>query len=372
MPPRRFHKKSRTGCAACRARRIKCDETHPECANCQRAGIICHYATPRIFCASSALPDHREQTLSSVSSPQSQDKQGRNDARFDTLDLRLMHHYTLMTSTSLFDGRQQDLWQAEIPTEAYSCPLLMHGVLAIAALHLVSSGSAESSSLVDRALHHHTISLQIFNREISDISSTNAHVLFAYSVLLIVWAYASFSTKKDRPLQLDSLLGSLELVRGCKTVFEIHSNSIKKHPIGQFIGSDESPIRHDLSDAARQALACLRTKVEDFIDSMAIDYLERLLQGVRASSDTRLVIGWPALLDNSFWTRIKRHQPVALLILAHYAILLAQFNGHSWWLSGWSDHLLEAVDHILEDSDKTRLDWEIHLTWIKSEMICTS
>lgn len=308
--------------------------------------------------------------MSPASSSQLQDTPDQDNVGFDMLDLNLMHHYTLVTSTSLFDEKQQHLWQVEIPTEAYSCPLLMHGVLAIAALHLVSSDSTNSSSLLDRALHHHTISLHFFNRQIASISSANAHILFAYSVLLLVWAYASFAIKKDRPLELDSLLGSLELVRGCKTVFEIHRHIIKKHPIGQFIRSDVSLTQYDLSHTAREALACLRTKAEDFIDSMAIDYLERLLQGVRATSDIRLVIGWPALLDSSFWTRIKQRQPVATLILAHYAMLLAQFNGRSWWLSGWSNHLLEAVEYILEDSDKARLDWQTHLTWIKSEITC--
>jgi len=177
-----------------------CDETHPDCANCQRADMICHYAAQRMLCTSSTLLDQREQTWSSTSSPQSQNTHGRNAAGFDMLDLSLMHHYNLMTSTSLFDEKQQNLWQVQIPNEAYSCPLLMHCVLAITALHLVSSDPAESSSLLDRALLHHAVSLQLFNREITDISSANAHVLCAYSVLLIVWAYALFATQKDRPL----------------------------------------------------------------------------------------------------------------------------------------------------------------------------
>lgn len=40
---RRFHKKSRKGCATCKKRRVKCDEKRPICGNCERMGIECVY-----------------------------------------------------------------------------------------------------------------------------------------------------------------------------------------------------------------------------------------------------------------------------------------------------------------------------------------
>lgn len=42
---RKFHKKSRKGCATCKRRRVKCDETRPLCGNCERMGIQCVYLT---------------------------------------------------------------------------------------------------------------------------------------------------------------------------------------------------------------------------------------------------------------------------------------------------------------------------------------
>jgi hypothetical protein len=35
------HSRSLTGCAACRARHLKCDETRPNCQMCQITGIEC-------------------------------------------------------------------------------------------------------------------------------------------------------------------------------------------------------------------------------------------------------------------------------------------------------------------------------------------
>jgi hypothetical protein len=41
--PRKGHTKSRKGCLSCKRRRVKCPETLPECDNCRRLGLSCHY-----------------------------------------------------------------------------------------------------------------------------------------------------------------------------------------------------------------------------------------------------------------------------------------------------------------------------------------
>lgn len=41
--PRKGHTKSRRGCYNCKRRRIKCNERHPECNHCIKAGLRCEY-----------------------------------------------------------------------------------------------------------------------------------------------------------------------------------------------------------------------------------------------------------------------------------------------------------------------------------------
>ena len=41
--PRKGHTKSRRGCYNCKRRRIKCNERHPECSHCTKAGLRCEY-----------------------------------------------------------------------------------------------------------------------------------------------------------------------------------------------------------------------------------------------------------------------------------------------------------------------------------------
>lgn len=40
---RKFHKKSKNGCAHCKRRRVKCDETRPHCLNCKKMNLDCVY-----------------------------------------------------------------------------------------------------------------------------------------------------------------------------------------------------------------------------------------------------------------------------------------------------------------------------------------
>jgi hypothetical protein len=41
--PRKGHTKSRRGCYSCKRRRIKCNERHPDCNHCIKAGLQCEY-----------------------------------------------------------------------------------------------------------------------------------------------------------------------------------------------------------------------------------------------------------------------------------------------------------------------------------------
>lgn len=44
---RKFHNKSKFGCDNCKRRRVKCDETKPECQKCQNMGLTCVYSPPQ-------------------------------------------------------------------------------------------------------------------------------------------------------------------------------------------------------------------------------------------------------------------------------------------------------------------------------------
>ncbi|KAI9375671.1 hypothetical protein BJX61DRAFT_92765 [Aspergillus egyptiacus] len=377
-PTRRFHRKSRTGCKECRARRIKCDETHPSCENCQRASMACHYAAQSQNRSQSRSSGEETALLLTNGATQITSSIVTNCATpepsFDMLDLNLMHHYTAVTSISLFGEEQRELWQVEVPVMARSSPLLIHGLLATSALHMTFLHKEDSSLYTTRALHHHGIGLRLFNENITTLSSeaSNSHVLFTFGIFLVIWAYASpnLTSTPTAPdsdstgSDLDTLLSSLELVRGNKVIFELSSETILSKPIGRFTEPSHKPRTriHNLPPNLDETLTHLRKTATDFIDHTAIDHLERFLLDTVSTSacDMRKPLGWPALIEAPFWERVKRHKPSALLILMHYAIISGYYELRAWWIEGWSEKLVAAVQRALPVEElRERYAWGV-------------
>ncbi|KAG7700161.1 hypothetical protein KL930_000848 [Ogataea haglerorum] len=149
---RKFHKKSRKGCATCKKRRVKCDETRPVCGNCDRMGIQCVYTIPATVQPTQALTTDQ---VANTSGPLPMREQKPNPLQppevvqepnlcpnmitqppptqtlaYDThqtlnmLDLRLMYHYTTKVWPTITEAGISDskIWSEEIPMLAFKYP----------------------------------------------------------------------------------------------------------------------------------------------------------------------------------------------------------------------------------------------------------
>ncbi|KAH8595310.1 hypothetical protein B0O99DRAFT_709504 [Bisporella sp. PMI_857] len=373
MPSRRTHKKSRFGCSQCKSRKVKCDEASPSCRKCSIAGVVCNYQTNNLLVPTSGTTFTAPllKPAPTISLPLSLSHPGHTTAQptFDLLDLTLMNHFTAVTSLKLFsEEKQQDLWQKDIPFEARSYPLLMHGLLSVASLHLALLEPKNKLAYRIRALYHHNVGLQLFNSQICYLSSGNSHALFGFAFMLVIWVYASPEENKNA-LQLKDILDLLDLVRGCKAVFELQSGAILSSRFGSFIEFQywKRPARLELelSPAVQRTLQYLRTKAIDTIHITAIDDLERLLKrSITEPHYMRAGVAWVAVVTDTYWIRLKSYEPVAMLIFAHYAMLLQWYEDQRWWMAGWPERVLQTVSDALQDTDKTSLGWDVCLAGI--------
>lgn len=53
---------------------------------------------------------------------------------------------------------------------------------------------------------------------------------------------------------------------------------------------------------------------------------------------------------------MRAHDPVALIVLAQFSIVVRKFQSR-WWLWKWDRMLLQAVDNALSEEEKRRFDW---------------
>ena len=155
--PRKGHTKSRKGCLTCKRRRVKCQETLPECGNCQRLGLTCQY--PNVT---------RTLTVTPSPSPALQS----TPTQFSMDDLRFFHHFLLFAYPGL-PLRGQDVWQEvaklshsvshskprrHVLTRQYE--FLMHAMLGLAASHLTVCMGGNHSI---KALSHRVKAVRLLN-----------------------------------------------------------------------------------------------------------------------------------------------------------------------------------------------------------------
>ncbi|RQM08240.1 hypothetical protein DH86_00001438, partial [Scytalidium sp. 3C] len=83
---RKGHKKSRKGCFNCKARKVKCQETHPCCENCYKRGLDCQYP---LSLQSLSLSGSSSTTPNSVSITTLQS----TPTLFTPTDMQLFYHF---------------------------------------------------------------------------------------------------------------------------------------------------------------------------------------------------------------------------------------------------------------------------------------
>ncbi|KAF7925469.1 uncharacterized protein EAE97_010550 [Botrytis byssoidea] len=141
----RAHRKSRQGCMACKARKVKCNEARPACDACVRREISCHYPEP----AQKRPTDTRSPSNPPYDLDPSKELDitvARESKERRLLEMRLLHHFCTETARkgflSIHDEGVRDVWTKGAPTLAFDHPVLLNMIISIAALHLTKINPA--------------------------------------------------------------------------------------------------------------------------------------------------------------------------------------------------------------------------------------
>lgn len=166
---KRAHRKSRLGCLTCKQRRVKCDETKPQCINCGSRQIACVYANDARAAApgpdpssSSPRASHGETSRSSENdtwlnqqprgfpkllnrSPLRRSGSSTPSPRPAVHDTEITRHYLEVTAHTLSESsarvEQHWIWHVFVPSLAYTCPTIREGMLTLGAMSLHFSAS---------------------------------------------------------------------------------------------------------------------------------------------------------------------------------------------------------------------------------------
>ena len=311
------------------------------------------------------------------------------------LNLELLHHYSTKTYASLSDRNSiQELFQTTVVVEGLHHDFLIHCILSTSAFHLgymqqqkhqssLSQDSIESdpetasflakSRLYFLAAHaHYNIALSSFRSNLTSITPSNSSALFACSSLILIATLARprRAAADDKWVDYNGDYGIaktiewLHLVRGTATLLEptrpwVLQGSMKSladwrpDPENQSLDEDTSSRLKELSlFVAESRDQIVRKSCDEAIDKQRNCFI----WAKENNHSLTYTFSWPAMVSAEYMTLLNLKSPEALLILAHYCVLLYSVDD-CWYVHGWAAYTVKAIYRSLEEPWRKWLEW---------------
>jgi hypothetical protein len=265
-------------------------------------------------------------------------------------------------------------WETEIPKLALSCDYLAHAIMCLAALHLAYLKPEERRQYEYLAAQHQDLALAPFRRAVVQVTPENCNQVFAFSAFLITAQFAPSRSSKVifPPLSVSLYNGPANWIvchRACDSIVRDAMPHMRSGPLGAILaqGQQACNIAKEVSEfpeneddeslvyLSQNMLTLPIVKSTTTVDEMeacteAISWLRRLLVGPLHPPDSLesriLAAMWPTQVRDSFIRALKEERPPALIITAHYCLLLHRCRG-SWHMEHRAYDLLTAVQQSL-------------------------
>lgn len=266
------------------------------------------------------------------------------------------------------------VWQVDIPHMALSHPFLMHGLLAISALHLSTVQPDRRLELARRAAISEHLALPSFRDFVSHGNAENIHAVFAFAGFVVPYVVSgtSFTPGGAIPCLDDDKAHWFFAFRGQLHMLVRSWEELARGPFSPLLvrrrpATDYSDNPEDIHLAKLHGLMqpdhCSSEKeIETWaVCGIALDELRRVFVLPQSPSRSKTMIAihvWPGTVSERFVQLIHQRQPEALVVLAHYCVLLKRVDS-CWWLKGVGTRLLEAIDEELVSNWRQWIQWAL-------------
>ncbi|TVY28568.1 Sterol uptake control protein [Lachnellula hyalina] len=401
----RPHTKSKSGCKACKVRKVKCSESRPSCTSCLRRKEACEYDYERIrFRHVRPVSENQDTALStsvsvsaapspglalaarlgsssptppysSVGGDFSSWIEGESTER-RLLELRLLHHFTSCTVQSGFPGCHDEvifeMWWRDAPALALKHTFLLNIIISIAALHITKI-HPEQAEMADTHRVYFNAAVAGLRCAVRDINPGNAEAVCISNVLIALPSFILLQ-KSDLqtyspPLQLFSLLATnIPLFKSAWHFLplgsKVYTFTTAKPHIMEFLVDT----RKDIYREPFQAFLAWRAvgEVVDQESQEAYEFamgfvgciLANIEKQLEASPLRRLLYSFPTLVPAVFVERLKERNPRALTVLAYY-FCLAKAMDNVWWMRGIAEREVFGIQSLLPEEWQWAMSWPL-------------
>ena len=265
-----------------------------------------------------------------------------------------------------------------------------------ASLGLTEWQTSQSNHYERLAMEQQRLALQTYIPSVGAVTSFNEEALCAASALLSLNAVASTqkrhyqsSLRPQYSSPIDDWLEISVLVRGVNIVVQNASTNMREgimqpllshrrveDPKDGMGGDVESQIRSLVSPHVLSALDTLASAIDQYtsdeadkeIFHEALRYLRASFAIVAANPEHEsIVMVWANLLDPQFFPYVKRREPMALILLAYWTVMLRTYKDR-WWVGGLSMTILRHVAVFFTSLDERNQELK---NGDKPERVCT-
>ncbi|KAL3476041.1 putative Zn(II)2Cys6 transcription factor [Aspergillus californicus] len=405
---RRSHRKSRLGCLNCKKRRVKCDEKKPICGSCLQHSISCDFSAPASSPSEGSTPPPRRfafkqskyQSLATSQKEKSKEKsksasveshdheppalRGHSGLRkgdgLSRSDLSLFHHFVISAFRTFADEDMDShkIWQFHVPQWGMSFPSVMHLLLTLSALHLASLHPESEETYIAQADEHFSFGVRSVTSVLALDTLDSENCQFIYmSAVMICFAYFARGPREGEYLVFNARGKSewLVLLHGVRSILAQEREAIFTGVLTPKEPDSVGRATCDISDELDEHLTRLREiqnlimahvqgpderdlyirTVDDLTDSFEQAY-ERRKHGCHGTELMPATIGWTFRLLDPMIDRLEAREPVALVILAHWAILL-RYMREVWFMRGWDGHIIRGIRACLPSEFQAWIEW---------------
>lgn len=265
--------------------------------------------------------------------------------------------------------------QTQVPKLGLSHPFVMHGILAVSALHLSQQCSGPRRPIyTDIGMRYHSQALSLFIPLLSDVTPQNCDSLFACSFLICSFSFA-FQGLNIQPssMPVSEVVEVFKLVRGTTSIVARARRWIEQGGMRPLLKLTRCAQRTARSRHVHEVRARLEALINHQADEHHPSQLPSSTRAVIASSTGHLldvfnssiandnhttILAWPAIIDAEYLDLLQQIEPMSLVTLAHYGAVLHIMTS-AWWIAGWGKFLVNVAAAYLGETARSAIAWSL-------------
>ncbi|KAF9699544.1 hypothetical protein EKO04_002509 [Ascochyta lentis] len=303
---------------------------------------------------------------------------------FSLEDMQLLHHW--ITRVYLFHEISADdektIWSEDVVKIAFQHPFLLHGLLAVSALHKTPVDSqGNRASLLAQADVHMSASIATYFRLLEE--SALETVVPCFLLSSIYFAYNLATAQVEEPEEpINAMLHCFRLLRGVKLSIGRHWLKLQEDEtvgrmlaptrfLDQFVLPEDTECTPllELKQLANQLGTPQKDICIEAIANLHTTFVKTTLCSTEKQGHT-IIMAWSANLSTEFLDVCHAGNLVGALIIVYWAVLLGR-NTAAWWLNGWPERLIHACEKLMTPTPELMkyLEWPIEMSKRRSDRL---